>query len=453
MGNYILLLTDAYLRTYFIDRKHMIARPDYLNKLISKKENGLIKIITGNRRCGKSYLLFTIYHEYLVSAGIAENQIIELALDETVNAKYRNPIELDSYIRSLVSDKSKQYYVFLDEIQKVDEIQNPYVDNPNSKITFVDTVLGLMKIKNVDLYITGSNSKMLSSDILTEFRDRGDEIRVYPLSFAEFYTSFKGDKNEAWKEYYTYGGMPLAVTKKTPEEKSKYLKDLFTGTYLKDVLERYTITNSTSDLEELLNIISSSIGSLTNPLNLSNTFKTVKKRNLAPETISTYLDYFKDAFLIDSAVRYNIKGKKYISTPLKYYFVDVGLRNARLNFRQQEENHIMENIIFNELKIRGFDVDIGVIEHNTKDATGKSRRNFLEIDFVANKGSNRFYIQSALYVDTQEKREQETQSLNRIHDSFKKIVVVKDDIEPWQDDKGIQYIGIEQFLLEKDWLR
>ena len=431
----------------------MIARPDYLNKLISKKENGLIKIITGNRRCGKSYLLFTIYHEYLVSAGIAENQIIELALDETVNAKYRNPIELDSYIRSLVSDKSKQYYVFLDEIQKVDEIQNPYVDNPNSKITFVDTVLGLMKIKNVDLYIIGSNSKMLSSDILTEFRDRGDEIRVYPLSFAEFYTSFKGDKNEAWKEYYTYGGMPLAVTKKTPEEKSKYLKDLFTGTYLKDVLERHTITNSTSDLEELLNIISSSIGSLTNPLNLSNTFKTVKKRNLAPETISTYLDYFKDAFLIDSAVRYNIKGKKYISTPLKYYFVDVGLRNARLNFRQQEENHIMENIIFNELKIRGFDVDIGVIEHNTKDATGKSRRNFLEIDFVANKGSNRFYIQSALYVDTQEKREQETQSLNRIQDSFKKIVVVKDDIEPWQDDKGIQYIGIEQFLLEKDWLR
>lgn len=431
----------------------MIARPDYLNKLISKKENGLIKIITGNRRCGKSYLLFTIYHEYLVSAGIAENQIIELALDETVNAKYRNPIELDSYIRSLVSDKSKQYYVFLDEIQKVDEIQNPYVDNPDSKITFVDTVLGLMKIKNVDLYITGSNSKMLSSDILTEFRDRGDEIRVYPLSFAEFYTSFKGDKNEAWKEYYTYGGMPLAVTKKTPEEKSKYLKNLFTGTYLKDVLERHTITNSTSDLEELLNIISSSIGSLTNPLNLSNTFKTVKKRNLAPETISTYLDYFKDAFLIDSAVRYNIKGKKYISTPLKYYFVDVGLRNARLNFRQQEENHIMENIIFNELKIRGFDVDIGVIEHNTKDATGKSRRNFLEIDFVANRGNNRFYIQSALHLDTQEKREQETQSLNRIHDSFKKIVVVKDDIEPWQDDKGIQYIGIEQFLLEKYWLR
>ena len=431
----------------------MIARPDYLNKLISKKENGLIKIITGNRRCGKSYLLFTIYHEYLVSAGIAENQIIELALDETVNAKYRNPIELDSYIRSLVSDKSKQYYVFLDEIQKVDEIQNPYVDNPNSKITFVDTVLGLMKIKNVDLYITGNNSKMLPSDILTEFRDRGDEIRVYPLSFAEFYASFKGDKNEAWKEYYTYGGMPLAVTKKTPEEKSKYLKDLFTGTYLKDVLERHIITNSTSDLEELLNIISSSIGSLTNPLNLSNTFKTVKKRNLAPETISTYLDYFKDAFLIDSAVRYNIKGKKYISTPLKYYFVDVGLRNARLNFRQQEENHIMENIIFNELKIRGFDVDIGVIEHNTKDATGKSRRNFLEIDFVANRGNNRFYIQSALHLDTQEKMEQETQSLNRIHDSFKKIVVVKDDIEPWQDDKGIQYIGIEQFLLEKDWLR
>lgn len=431
----------------------MISRPVYLDKLISKKENGLIKIITGNRRCGKSYLLFNIYHEYLVSHGIKENQIIELALDETINARYRNPIELDKYIRNLVSDKTQKYYVFLDEIQKVDEIQNPYVDNPDSKITFVDTVLGLMKIKNVDLYITGSNSRMLSSDILTEFRDRGDEIRVFPLSFSEFYNSYEGDKTRAWREYYTYGGMPLAVTKKTPEEKSKYLKDLFSGTYIKDVIERHTIINDTSDLEELLNVISSSIGSLTNPLNLSNTFKTVKRRNLAPETISTYLEYFKDAFLIDSAVRYNVKGKKYISTPLKYYFVDVGLRNARLNFRQQEENHIMENIIFNELKIRGFDVDVGVVEHNSKDSEGKSQRNFLEIDFVANMGSKRFYIQSSLNVDTQEKRDQEINSLSKINDSFKKFVVVKDNIEPWQDDKGIQYIGVEQFLLEEDWLK
>ena len=431
----------------------MIARPQYLNKLIAKKENGLIKIITGNRRCGKSYLLFTIYRQYLIDNGVKQEQIIELALDETSNARYRNPIELDKYIRSLVSDISKKYYVFLDEIQKVEEIQNPYVPSPSAKITFVDTVIGLMKLPNADIYITGSNSKMLSSDIVTEFRDRGDEVRMYPLSFSEFYNAYNGEKSKAWREYYTYGGMPLAVTKKTSDEKSKYLKDLFAGTYIKDVLERHKIINASSDLEELLNVISSSIGSLTNPLNLSNTFKTLKKRNIAPETISLYLEYFKDAFLIDSAVRYNVKGKKYISTPLKYYFVDVGLRNARLNFRQQEENHIMENIIFNELKIRGFDIDIGVVEHNTKDKEGKSHRNFLEIDFIANMGGKRFYIQSALNIDDEEKRYQEINSLCRINDSFKKFVVIKDNIEPWQDDKGIQYIGIEQFLLEEDWLR
>lgn len=426
----------------------MIDRPRYLEKLILKKENGLVKIITGNRRCGKSYLLFTIYHNYLVSHGVKESQIIELALDETANARYRNPIELDSYIRSLLKNKSQMYYVFLDEIQKVEEIQNPYVPNPDSKITFIDTILGLMKLPNADIYITGSNSKMLSSDIVTEFRDRGDEIRMYPLSFSEFYNAFDGDKTKAWREYYTYGGMPLAVTKKSSEEKSKYLKDLFTGTYIKDVLERHKIINESSDLEELLNVISSSVGSLTNPLNLSNTFNSVKHKNISANTISTYLDYFKDAFLIDSAVRYNIKGKKYISTPLKYYFVDVGLRNARLNFRQQEENHIMENIIFNELKIRGFDVDVGVVEHNSKDTQGKSQRNYLEVDFVANKGSGRLYIQSALNIDDESKRLQETNSLNRIKDSFKKIIVVKDNIEPWQDENGIQYIGVEQFLLE-----
>ena len=428
----------------------IIDRPRYLEKLISKKENGLVKIITGNRRCGKSYLLFKIYHNYLVSHGVKESRIIELALDETANARYRNPVELDTYIRSLLKNKSQMYYVFLDEIQKVEEIQNPYVPNPDSKITFVDTVLGLMKLPNADIYITGSNSKMLSSDIVTEFRDRGDEIRMYPLSFSEFYNAFGRDKSKAWREYYTYGGMPLVVTKKSPEEKSKYLKDLFTGTYIKDVLERHKIINESSDLEELLNVISSSVGSLTNPLNLSNTFNSVKHKNISANTISTYLDYFKDAFLIDSAVRYNIKGKKYISTPLKYYFVDVGLRNARLNFRQQEENHIMENIIFNELKIRGFDVDVGVVEHNSKDTQGKSQRNYLEIDFVANKGSSRLYIQSALNIDDESKRLQETNSLNRIKDSFKKIIVVKDNIEPWQDENGIQYIGVEQFLLE-DW--
>lgn len=431
----------------------MIARPRYLEKLISKKENGLVKIITGNRRCGKSYLLFTIYHDYLISHGVEDSQIIELALDETSNARYRNPVELDAYIRSLLRDKKRMYYIFLDEIQKVDEIQNPYVPNPDAKITFVDTVLGLMKIPNADVYITGSNSKMLSSDILSEFRDRGDEIRIYPLSYSEFYNAFEGDKSRAWREYYTYGGMPLAVTKKTAEEKSRYLKDLFTGTYIKDVLERHKIVKEISDLEELLNVISSSVGSLTNPLNLSNTFASVKHRPISANTISLYLDYFKDAFLIDSAVRYNIKGKKYISTPLKYYFVDVGLRNARLNFRQQEENHIMENVIFNELKIRGFDVDVGVVEQNSKDESGKSKRNYLEVDFVANRGDKRFYIQSALSIDDAEKRAQETNSLSRINDSFRKIVVVKDDIEPWQDDNGIQYIGVEQFLLDEAYLR
>lgn len=442
------------MRKYaFILKVCMMQRPRYLDKLISKKENGLVKIITGNRRCGKSYLLFTIYHDYLVKHGVDESQIIELALDETANAKYRNPIELDNYIRSLLKDKTRMYYIFLDEIQKVDEIQNPYVPNPDSKITFVDTILGFMKLPNADIYITGSNSKMLSSDIVTEFRDRGDEVRMYPLSYSEFYNSFSGDRSKAWREYYTYGGMPLAVTKKSPDEKSKYLKDLFTGTYIKDVLERHKIIKETSDLEELLNVISSSIGSLTNPLNLSNTFNTVKHRSISANTISTYLEYFKDAFLIDSAVRYNIKGKKYISTPLKYYFVDVGLRNARLNFRQQEENHIMENIIFNELKIRGYDVDVGVVEHNTKDFQGKSKRNYLEVDFVANMGGKRFYIQSALNIDDEEKRAQEIKSLSRINDSFRKIVVVKDNIEPWQDDNGIQYIGVEQFLLEEDYLR
>lgn len=431
----------------------MIERPTYLSKLISKKQNGLIKIITGNRRCGKSYLLFNIYHEYLNSIGIKDSQIIELALDETANAKYRNPFELDKYIRELTKDTSVFYYVFLDEIQKVEDIQNPYVPDSESKVTFVDTVLGLMKLKNVDLYITGSNSKMLSSDIITEFRDRGDEVRVYPLSYKEFYDSYGGEKSKAWREYYTYGGMPLVTTKKTPEEKSKYLQDLFTGTYIKDVLERHKINKETSDLEDLLNVISSSIGSLTNPVKLANTFESVKHTKISSETIALYLEYFENAFLIDDATRYNIKGKKYINSTLKYYFVDVGLRNARLNFRQQEENHIMENIIFNELKMRGFNVDIGIVEYNFKNAEGKSQRVQLEVDFVANKGNQRFYIQSALNIDTEEKKSQELNSLLRIDDSFKKIVVVKDDIEPWIDEKGIWYVGVQEFLLDDGWLR
>lgn len=427
----------------------IIKRDRYLNKLITKKDNGFIKVITGIRRCGKSFLLFELYHTYLNSAGIPDENIIELALDEVMNARYRNPLELDRYIREQVSDKKKRYYVFIDEIQKVSEIQNPYVDDSNAKIGFVDVLLGLMKIKNVDLYVTGSNSRMLSSDILTEFKDRGDEIRVNPLTYSEFYAAFEGEKRYAWREYYTYGGMPLVLSKKTHEEKSKYLKDLFTKTYLSDVLEHNHISNEELVLEDLLNIVSSSVGSLTNPTKLSNTFRSVKQMSIGPATIAKYLDYFIDAFILYKAFRYDIKGKRYIETPLKYYFTDVGLRNARLNFRQQEENHIMENIIYNELMAREFDVDVGVVEYNRTDENGKKVRVQLEIDFVANKGSKRYYIQSALSVADEEKRKQEINSLIRVSDSFKKIVVVKDDVIPWYDEEGILYLGIEQFLLEE----
>jgi len=426
-----------------------IERPQYLNKLITKKENGFIKVITGVRRCGKSYLLFNLYRDYLSSVGVSDGQIIELALDEVRNAKYRNPIELDKYIREQITNKEQMFYVFLDEIQKVSEMQNPHIDDPNAKINFVDVLLGLMKIKNADLYVTGSNSKMLSSDILTEFKDRGDEIKVNPLTFKEFTKAYDGDKQNAWKEYFTYGGMPVVMSKKFHEDKSKYLKDLFAKTYITDVIERHRILNDKEILEELLNIVSSGVGSLTNPSKLSNTFKSVKKVNIASATVSAYLDYFIDAFILCKAYRYNIKGKKYIDTPLKYYFADVGLRNARLNFRQQEENHIMENIIYNELAAREFDIDVGVVEYNHKNKQGKSQRSQAEVDFIANKNSKRYYIQSALSISDEEKRKQETNSLYRIDDSFKKIVVVKDDIIPWHDEKGLLYIGIEQFLLDE----
>lgn len=428
----------------------VIKRDRYLNKLISKKENGLIKVITGIRRCGKSYLLFNLYHEYLSAIGIMDTNIIELALDEVINARYRNPMELDAFIREKVADKSQKYYVFIDEIQKVSQIQNPYVDDETAKIGFVDVLLGLMKIQNVDLYVTGSNSRMLSSDILTEFKDRGDEIRVNPLTYSEFYSAFEGEKRHAWREYYTYGGMPLVLSKKTHEEKSKYLKDLFAKTYLTDVLEHNRILNEKTVLEDLLNIVSSAVGSLTNPTKLANTFQSVKQISTTPNTISKYLDFFIDAFIMYKVSRYDIKGKRYMDTPLKYYFTDVGLRNARLNFRQQEENHIMENVIFNELMAREYDVDIGMVEYNHRDENGKKVRSQLEIDFVANKGSRRYYIQSALSIDREEKKMQEINSLLKVADSFKKIVVVKDDIMPWHDENGILYIGIEQFLLEEN---
>lgn len=425
----------------------VIERKEYLNKLISKKENGLIKIITGIRRCGKSFLLFELYYQYLIDNGVKEESIIQIALDELANARYRNPMELDQYIREQILNKEEMYYVFIDEIQLVSNIDNPYINDGISKIGFVDVLLGLMKIRNLDIYITGSNSKMLSSDILTEFKDRGDEIRVFPLSYSEFYNTFE-DRQHAWREYFTYGGMPRLISMDSHEEKSKYLKDLFSKTYITDVIERNKISNNQEILEELLNIISSSVGSLTNPTKLSNTFKSVKQIMVSNVTISKYLDYFIDAFIISKSIRYDVKGKRYINTPLKYYFIDIGLRNARMNFRQQEENHIMENIIYNELIIREFDVDIGVVEYNYKDDNGKKLRTQLEIDFVANKGSKRYYIQSALSVGNENKRLQEINSLKRVADSFRKIVVVKDDIIPWHDDYGILYIGIEQFLLD-----
>jgi predicted AAA+ superfamily ATPase len=428
------------------------ARKQYMDQLIKKKDNGRVKVITGLRRSGKSYLLFNLFHQYLLDSGIGDDQIVELALDEIDNAKYRNPFELNKAVKERVLDKQKRYYVFIDEIQFVTEIQNPYVDDPNEKLTFIDVVLGLMKFPNLDIYVTGSNSKMLSSDVLTQFRDRGDEIRVNPLSFAEVYENYEGDKRGVWRDYYTYGGMPLVWTMESHEERSRYLRDLFNRTYIKDVLERHQIKNEEEVLEKLLNVLASAIGSLTNPSRLSNTFESESHIRIAPDTINTYIGYFLEAFLIQKAERYDVKGRKYIKTPIKYYYSDPGLRNARLGFRQLEETHLMENVLFNDLIRRGFDVDVGVVEQNVREASGKKVRKQLEVDFVVNKGEKRYYIQSALSVEDPDKKEQEIASLIRIPDSFRKIVVVKDYIKPWQDENGIQYIGIEDFLLDESFI-
>ena len=431
----------------------MYPREQYLKEIISKKDNGRIKIITGLRRSGKSVLLFQLYREWLLGEGVKENQIIALALDILENARYRNPLELDKYVRDHMVDPKKRYYIFIDEIQFVSEIQNPYVDNEDAKITFIDVILGFMHMDNADVYVTGSNSKMLSSDILTQFRDRGDEIRVYPLSFAEFYNEYEGDKRGAWQDYYTYGGMPLATSLESHEEKSRYLKDLFDRTYIKDVLERHEIKNDTEVLDILLDVLASGIGSLTNPSKLVNTFKSERQIGIGSETIEKYIGYFEESFLIEKAVRYDVKGRKYIGTPAKYYYTDLGLRNARLGFRQLEETHIMENVLYNDLIRRGMNVDVGVVEYNTKDADGKKIRKQLEVDFVVNQGGKRFYIQSALSIADPDKKEQEIESLKRIPDSFSKMVVVRDYLKPWQDENGITYVGIEQFLLNEELLK
>ena len=426
----------------------MLPRTQYLNDLISLKNNGRVKIITGLRRSGKSVLLFKLFKNHLLSEGVKPEQIIGIALDDLNNIRYRNPFELDKYIREKITNDSSQYYIFIDEIQMVSEIRNPYVDDPDEKITFVDVVIGLMKMKNADVYITGSNSKMLSSDVLTQFRDRGDEVRVFPLSFSEFYDAYEGDKREAWQEYYTYGGMPRVLELETHEKKSRYLRDLIDQTYIRDVLERHKIKNDEEVLGILLDVLASGIGSLTNPSKLSNTFKSERNISVAPDTIDKYLGYFIDAYLIQKAVRYDVKGKRYIQTPSKYYYSDLGLRNARLGFRQLEETHLMENALYNDLIRRGFDVDVGVVEIATK-VNEKKVRKQLEVDFVVNRGNDRYYIQSALTIADPEKKEQEIASLLRIPDSFKKIVVVRDYLKPWKDDNGIQYVGIEQFLRDE----
>ncbi len=426
---------------------NIIKRDRYLNKLINLRHNGQVKIITGIRRCGKSFLLNKIFRNYLIEQGILDYQIIQLDLDDSINARYRNPIELDAYIRNLIKDTDSQYYVLLDEIQKVRAVANPYLKE--DKIGFVDILNGLKNLPNVDVYVTGSNSKMLSTDIATEFRGRGDLIPMSPLTYDEFYAAYPEDKSKAWREFFTYGGMPKVLSLSSHEEKAKYLSDLFSLIYIRDIIERYNLKADESTLNDLLNVISSAVGSLTNPTRIADTFQSIKKLRIKNETISRYLDCFVEAFLLHKALRFNIKGRSYIETPLKYYFTDIGLRNAKINFRQQEENHIMENILYNELKARGFLVDVGIVEYNHKNTEGRIVCTQLEVDFVVNKGASRYYIQSTLTVDDESKRLQETNSLTRIDDSFTKIVVVKDNILPWIDDRGIQYINIEDFLLSR----
>ena len=407
-----------------------IKRDYYLQKLIDRKNNNLIKVITGIRRCGKSYLLNHLFRNYLLDSGVSENHIISIALDDDDNSDLLDPKKLRQYINEKISDNDL-YYILLDEIQLVSN--------------FEGLLNGLLRKENLDIYVTGSNSRFLSSDIITEFRGRGDEIRVYPLSFKEFYSNYDGSKEDAWIEYYTYGGLPLVMNYKKEEDKMQYLDSQKQNVYLNDVIERNHIQNK-EDLEKLIEIISSSIGSLTNPLKLSKTFRSYDKNTLLTDkTIYNYLSYFEDAFIIEKALRYDIKGKKYIDTPYKYYFTDIGIRNAFLNFRQQEENHIMENIIYIELRRRGFKVDVGVVEVRNKEG-----RKQYEIDFIANKGNNKYYIQSALNIDTKEKREQEEKSFMNVNDFFKKVIIVKDNIKRWRDDKGIVIMGITDFLLDED---
>ena len=413
-----------------------IKRDLLLKKLIDSKHNGMIKVVTGVRRSGKSYLLFNLFCQHLKEEGIAADHIIKVDLEDRRNKALRDPDALLNYIDSRMTDQ-QMYYILLDEVQHV--------------VDFEDVLNSYLKHVNADVYVTGSNSKFLSKDVITEFRGRGDEIRVAPLSFREFISVFQGSREKALEEYMLYGGLPKVVTFPTVEKKVEYLKQLFQKTYLTDIKERYKIKND-GDLEELIDIIASTIGGLTNPTKLENTFQTVKHSDISHTTIKSYLDILQDVFLVEKSVRYDIKGRKYIDTPSKYYFSDLGLRNARLNFRQYEETHLMENLIYNELRLRGMSVDVGVVVKHEKDANGVSVRKQYEVDFVCNQGSQRYYIQSALHLPSEEKREQEVRSLNDIKDSFKKFVITEDLISRYQDDDGITYMNIYEFLLNEDCL-
>ena len=406
-----------------------IPRPKYLQNLINKKENGFIKIVTGIRRSGKSYLLDPIYKNYLLEQGIKENHIIKIDLDDRENKLYLDPDKLNKYVKDCIKD-DEMYYVIIDEIQKVED--------------FESVLNGFLHVKNLDVYVTGSNSKFLSTDIITEFRGRGDEIRVLPLSFAEYISAYSGTVEEAWNEYIVYGGLPRILSYKTEEEKSKYLIDLFKETYLKDIIERYNVQRI-DILDTLVNMISSSIGSLTNPKKIVDTFSSNNIKDTSINTIVSYLNYLEDTFLINKAERYDVKGKKYISTPFKYYFSDIGLRNARINFRQLEETHIIENIIYNELRYRGYNVDVGIVEIREKNT-----RKQVEVDFVCNQSYKRYYIQSALRLPTREKTLQEERPLLNIGDNFKKIIVTKDTSKHWITEEGILVIGIQEFLLNEN---
>ena len=411
-----------------------INRDKYLNDLINRMHNGMIKVVTGIRRCGKSYLIFTIFKNYLLEQGVDENHIIAIELDQRKNKKYRNPDTILDFIEERIVD-DEQYYVLLDEVQLLEE--------------FEEVLNSLLHIKNVDVYVTGSNSKFLSKDVITEFRGRGDEIHIYPLTFKEFMQVYEGDVYHGWAEYVIYGGLPLAVIMKTEEQKINYLTKLFEETYLIDIIERHRI-DKTQELEDLVNILASAIGSLTNVPKIEATFRSVVQSNISGNTIRQYIEYLEDAFVINKANRYNVKGRKYIGTPLKYYFEDVGLRNARLGFRQIEETHIMENIVYNELRSRGYSVDVGVVEKRGVNSEGKTERTYLEIDFIANLGSKRYYIQSAFSMPTEEKRLQEKASLVNVNDSFKKIILVKDVMNVTRDEDGITTMSIYDFLLKEN---